>query len=202
MRSAAGRGRRLPRAPAGSCPGRSAQTWRRSIWAVTPRSMAAAAVRSSIPVGDGHEACGGNVARLRIAAYGQAGIGDAVADRQLRHAGADRLDDAGALHAEHRRRGPHGIEAGALVDIDEIDADGGVAQANFPGIRCGKYPCRRPEGGSIPPGAVNSMAKVVVATVVVTNVMGASCDRHKPRSAFSAQEFPYKYALYGEFCAE
>ena len=48
------------------------------------------------------------------------------------HAGADRLDHAGALHAQ-RQRQRIGVQAGALVDVDEVDADGMVADAHLAG---------------------------------------------------------------------
>src|SRR5216684_3378495 len=60
----------------------------------------------------------------------QAGIGYAVAFLQVGHARADRLDHARALVARDLRQ-LHRIEPRALIGVDEIDADGGVAHAHL-----------------------------------------------------------------------
>jgi hypothetical protein len=71
-------------------------------------------------------------AHLAVAARRVAGVGGAVAGTQVRHALAHRLDHARAFHAELQRHG-QGVQAGALVDVDEVQADGVVADADLAG---------------------------------------------------------------------
>jgi hypothetical protein len=72
------------------------------------------------------------VARLGVGAHRAAGIGDAIADRDLGHALADRLDHPGPLEADPRRQGQR-VESAAMIGVDEIEADRGVAHGGFPG---------------------------------------------------------------------
>jgi hypothetical protein len=76
-------------------------------------------------------ALGGREAHLAVGP-GQAGVADAVALLQALDARADGIDHAGRLVARHARQ-LHGVEPGALVDVDEVDADGGVPQAHLAG---------------------------------------------------------------------
>ncbi len=46
---------------------------------------------------------------------------------------ADRFDLAGGFHADGRRQRRQGIEAGAVVDVDEVQADGLLRQADLAG---------------------------------------------------------------------
>ena len=68
--------------------------------------------------------------RLGIGAHRRIAIGDAVAGLEVSDARADILDHAGALAAEPTRQ-LHRVETGAIVDIDEVEADGGVADARL-----------------------------------------------------------------------
>ena len=85
-----------------------------------------------------HGQCGHH-ARLAVAAGRVAGVGGAVAGFQVRHALAHRLDDAGALHAQVQRHGQL-VQAAALVDVDEVQPDGVVADADLarPGFAYGQ----------------------------------------------------------------
>ena len=70
-------------------------------------------------------------APLAVAArLGAGGVGDAIADLQVRDARADRLDHAGALAAEDERHA-HRIQARALVGVDEVGADRVMADADL-----------------------------------------------------------------------
>jgi hypothetical protein len=64
----------------------------------------------------------------------RAGIGDPVAGPEIGDAVADRFDRAGALHARDEGQG-HRIEPGAVIDIDEIQPDGAMAQPDLAGAR-------------------------------------------------------------------
>src|SRR6185369_13768908 len=61
----------------------------------------------------------------------QSGVGDPVARLQVGDALPDRFDDACAFVARDLRE-LHRIEPRALVDVDEVDADRGVADARLP----------------------------------------------------------------------
>ncbi len=80
--------------------------------------------------GDLDDAVGRDQALLCIGADGCGRIGDAVAHLQIADLGAERLDHAAALAAEHARQREL-VEARAVVGIDEIEADGGVAHAHL-----------------------------------------------------------------------
>jgi len=71
-------------------------------------------------------------AHLAIAARRHAGVGHTVAHGQVRHAGAHGLDHARALHADAGRHLQR-VQAGAVVDVDEVQPDGAVAYAHLPG---------------------------------------------------------------------
>src|SRR5262249_35925892 len=72
---------------------------------------------------------------LRITADG-ARVGTPVADLEVGHPGPDGDDLAGPLRSRHERQ-RHLVEAGALIDVDEIDADGVLLEPHLAGTRCG-----------------------------------------------------------------
>jgi hypothetical protein len=61
-----------------------------------------------------------------------AGIGCAIAHLEVRHALAYGLDNARGFHAQLQGHG-QGIQTAALVHVDEVQANGFVANANFTG---------------------------------------------------------------------
>jgi len=69
-------------------------------------------------------------AHLAVAARRLAGVGDAVTGLQVRDARTHRLDHARRLHAQRQRQRVR-VQAGALVDVDEVQADGVVADAHL-----------------------------------------------------------------------
>ncbi len=71
---------------------------------------------------------------LCIRPYGSGSIGGAGAHVEPRHALADRLDDAGAFLAEHRRHLGR-VEARAVIGVDEVEADRLVPDADLAGSR-------------------------------------------------------------------
>ena len=77
-------------------------------------------------VGQFDQAIGRDQPRLGIGADRGGAIGDAVARLQIGDAGADFLDHAGRLAAETARQLAR-INAGAIVDVDEVQSDRGVA---------------------------------------------------------------------------
>ena len=68
--------------------------------------------------------------RSRIGTGLRRDIGDALADLESTDPGAERFDDARALPAETRRQRIR-VQPGALVDVDEIEPDGGLADERF-----------------------------------------------------------------------
>ena len=78
-----------------------------------------------------HQLVRGDVVRLRIGAD-RARIGDAIAFLQRCHAITQRFDDAGRFAAK-----PCGqrqfVETRAVIGVDEVHADGGVAHADLAG---------------------------------------------------------------------
>ena len=85
-------------------------------------------------IGQLAHALGRHHAQLAIAAGRLAGVGGAVAGLQVRDARAHGLDDAGRFHAQ-RRGHLQRVQAGAVVDVDEVQADRLVADADFAGAR-------------------------------------------------------------------
>src|SRR5258708_1557372 len=65
-----------------------------------------------------------------IGAQGAAGIGNAITWLDVADARAGLLDYAGGLDAETARQW-RGIETSPDVDVDEVETDGGVADARF-----------------------------------------------------------------------
>ena len=80
-------------------------------------------------VGQRDHGRGGNDALLGIGAMG-GDDGDAVARLELGHARADRQHVAGRFIAE-RERQRRRIEAGAEIGVDEVEADGAVADQDL-----------------------------------------------------------------------
>ena len=74
----------------------------------------------------------GHEAGLRIGPR-RPGVGDAGAGGEIIDAVADGLDDARRLHADGRRKRRQRIEPGAVVDVDEVEADGGVPDTRLAG---------------------------------------------------------------------
>src|ERR1700722_20916895 len=68
-----------------------------------------------------------------ISAGRRTGVGDPVAYADVPNAWAHTLDDAGRLHAKDATGGNQIESAAAAIDVDEIDADGGLQQAHFAG---------------------------------------------------------------------
>ena len=68
--------------------------------------------------------------RLRIGADRSGAVANPVADAEIADLGADRLDHAGGLEAEPRRQ-RHLVGTGAVIDVDEVEADGGMLQPNL-----------------------------------------------------------------------
>jgi hypothetical protein len=59
-----------------------------------------------------------------------AGIGCTVAHLEVRDAFAHSLNNARSFHAQLQRHG-QGVQTAALVNVDEVQANGFVANANF-----------------------------------------------------------------------
>ena len=77
-----------------------------------------------------HHPVGRDQAFLRIGAKRRGRIGHPVADLEVGHIAAQRLDDARPLHAESERQRQL-VEAGPVIDIDIVEPDGGVADAHL-----------------------------------------------------------------------
>ena len=58
-------------------------------------------------------------------------IGDAVAGMKIGHAGPDRQNLAGGFIAGDERQSRRLVEAGAIIHVDEVQADGMLADANL-----------------------------------------------------------------------
>ena len=74
----------------------------------------------------GNVALGGVAAEIEV-------IGDAVAGMEIGHARPDRHNLAGGFVAGDERQPRRLVEAGAIIDVDEIQADGMLADANLAG---------------------------------------------------------------------
>jgi hypothetical protein len=97
-----------------------------------PWSIMAAAQRGDAG-GELHQAVGRNAALLGVGPGRDAGIGHAVAHGHLDHLRADRLNDPGGFQARGGRQRGQGVEAGAMVDVNEVQADGLVAHKGLAG---------------------------------------------------------------------
>ena len=101
------------------------------MWAVMPFSIMAAAVRSSTASGTGTRTPAGHHPGLGVGAQLAAGIGDPLAGLEPLDPGAHRLDHAGAFGAQRQGEIGQRIEPGALVDVDEVETDRGVPDADL-----------------------------------------------------------------------
>ena len=97
---------------------------------VMPLSIMAAACWSEMPSGSFSKPVGGHHPHFGIGTWRSAGIGDAIARLDVRDALAHGFDDAGCFAAQTARQRQR-IEAGAVVGVDEVHADGGVADAGL-----------------------------------------------------------------------
>jgi len=98
---------------------------------VRPFSIMAAAVLSSMPSGSSQAIRPGSARYLGIGADRRGAIGDAVAGLQIRSRRGPLQDHAG--RSRRARSASRGIKAGAVVDVDEIQADRGMADFRLPG---------------------------------------------------------------------
>jgi hypothetical protein len=73
----------------------------------------------------------GQRAHADIGARRDAGVGHAIAGQQVRDAVADVQNLAGGFHAGRRRWLDEAVLARAHIDVDVVDADGGVADADL-----------------------------------------------------------------------
>ena len=96
-----------------------------------PCSIMAAASRVEIAVGQLDQSVRRHTAHLGVGTGWHTGVGNPVTFFKFRYAGADRIDPAGTLKSENRRQGRQGIEAGPLIDVNEIEADRLVDQSYF-----------------------------------------------------------------------
>ena len=83
-------------------------------------------------VGDQHRLGGRDVALCRVSAEGGSEGADTVSDRELIDPFAHRLDHARRLDPQPGREFER-IEAAAVIGVDEVQADSGVAHAHFAG---------------------------------------------------------------------
>jgi len=101
-------------------------------------------------VGQGADLRGGHDPGLGIGAGGRGGIGGAVTLLQMAHTRAHRLDDARALHPKRVGQGQR-VEPGAVVDVDEVEpegmmADADLAWAGIADLELGEFQHLRPAG--------------------------------------------------------
>ena len=83
------------------------------------------------------QAVGDDVTNIGIGAGAAAGVADAITGGEAAHAGAGLEHHAGRLVAQARRQG-HGIKAGALVDLLEVEADCALAHLHLARARIGQ----------------------------------------------------------------
>ena len=93
----------------------------------------AAACSADMPAGSLHQAVGRNAALLGVGPGRNAGIGHAVAHGHLDHLRADGLNHPGGLQARGGRQRGQGVETGAMVDVNVVQADGLVAHKGLAG---------------------------------------------------------------------
>src|SRR5688572_14791622 len=74
-----------------------------------------------------------HVAQISIGTGRRRGIGDALADGKTGDAWADTFDHSRRFHAGSARERDEVEIAGAAIDIDEIDPDGALADAQLAG---------------------------------------------------------------------
>ncbi len=78
-----------------------------------------------------HDVIGGSVPQGRIGAGHAVGIGDLVAGQQVVHLRTDIDYRAGGFHAYRRGWRDHPVFALADIDVDVVNADGGLADAHL-----------------------------------------------------------------------
>ncbi len=128
-----------------------AAAWNRAVWplpslkvrrsrysVVTPLRKPAAAVLSSTPSGSCDQPFGGDQAIFGVGPGASGLIDDAVADLEQAHALTDGIDHPGRLGPGRVGHLRGFVDAGAVVDVDEIDADRGVTDAHLPGAGLGQ----------------------------------------------------------------
>ena len=81
-------------------------------------------------IGQIHQAVGGHEAHFGVGADRPGGIGHAIALFDIGHTLTDRLDHAGRFHADAARQ-RQGVQAGAVIDINVIEAAGAMAHARL-----------------------------------------------------------------------
>jgi hypothetical protein len=82
-------------------------------------------------LGERHEAVGRHQARLGIGAERRRRISHPLPDGKLAHPLTELLDHARSLEAGDEGQRGGRIEAGAVVDVDEVQSDSGLPQANL-----------------------------------------------------------------------
>ena len=87
-----------------------------------------------MPIGNRDQYVGRHDAHVGIGALRSEQIADAVADLDVGHAGANRLDHADGVGAEPVRQRQR-ITSGAEVNVDEVHGDVAVAHARLAGPR-------------------------------------------------------------------
>jgi hypothetical protein len=85
-------------------------------------------------IGELDQLVGRDIAPLGIGSDAGVHIGDALADHMIRDARAYRLDDASGFEAETCRQRQR-VDALALIDVDEVEADRLMADPDFAGGR-------------------------------------------------------------------
>ncbi len=80
--------------------------------------------------GERHGHVGSDDAARGVGADRTEAAADPVADGEVDDLGSDRFDDPGGLEADAARQ-RHGIEARAVIGVDEVDADRGVADEDL-----------------------------------------------------------------------
>ena len=85
-----------------------------------------------MPIGNRDQNVGRHHAHVGIGALRSEQVADAVADLDVGHARADRLDHADGVGAEPVRQRQR-ITSGAEVDVDEVHGDVAVAHARLAG---------------------------------------------------------------------
>lgn len=73
------------------------------------------------------------ITRFGIGPQGTAGIGNPITRSEIGNPLADRFHDPGGLEAWSKGQIPGGVEAGAVIDIDEVESNGGMTDAHLAG---------------------------------------------------------------------
>ncbi len=86
-------------------------------------------------LGQRHHPVGGDQPDFGVSADRRAGVGHPVADLEFGHARADRFHPAGAFHAQRPGQRRQGIQPGAVIDIDIVEANRALPDADLAGTR-------------------------------------------------------------------